>query len=168
MGPVELSRPKLRDTDESSVRPALRHGVTRTNALETLVISCWVRGLSDRDIEAMLARGLRRRRQRLEVDGQPHLPAPTGRSSTPGTGETSPSSEVDYLYLDGSIFKMHQKAKAEPVLAAWGIDTDGTPLLLGLARGYRVDRSVARLPRGPQRARPALAAARRLRRRHRG
>jgi hypothetical protein len=28
--------------------------MTRTNALETLVISCWVRGLSDRDVEAML------------------------------------------------------------------------------------------------------------------
>src|SRR5437773_2495760 len=30
-------------------------GVTRTNALESLVISGWVRGLSDRDIEATLA-----------------------------------------------------------------------------------------------------------------
>lgn len=29
--------------------------MTRTNALETLVISCWVQGLSDRDIEAILA-----------------------------------------------------------------------------------------------------------------
>ena len=28
---------------------------------------------------------------------------------------------------------MHQGAPAEPVLAAWGIDTDGKPVLVGLA-----------------------------------
>jgi putative transposase len=30
---------------------------------------------------------------------------------------------------------MHPKAKAEPVLAAWGISTDGKPVFLGLAPG---------------------------------
>src|SRR5215203_301710 len=30
---------------------------------------------------------------------------------------------------------MHPKARAEPVLAAWGIDTDGKPVLLGLGPG---------------------------------
>ena len=33
--------------------------------------------------------------------------------------------ELDYLFLDGSHFKYHANASAEPVLAAWGIDTDG-------------------------------------------
>jgi transposase-like protein len=42
---------------------------------------------------------------------------------------------VDYLYLDGRFFKMHPKAKAEPVLAAWGIDTDGRAVFLGLGPG---------------------------------
>ena len=41
---------------------------------------------------------------------------------------------IDYLYLDGSFFKMHPRARAEPVLVAWGIDTDGKPVFLGLAR----------------------------------
>jgi transposase-like protein len=39
----------------------------------------------------------------------------------------------DYLFLDGSHFKMHAGAPAEPVLAAWGIDTDGKPVFVGLA-----------------------------------
>ncbi len=56
MGPVELSRPKLRGTDEAFCSRLFGVGVTRTNALESLVISGWVRGLSDRDIEAALAR----------------------------------------------------------------------------------------------------------------
>jgi transposase-like protein len=40
---------------------------------------------------------------------------------------------LDYLFLDGSHFKMHPGAPAEPVLAAWGIDTDGKPVFVGLA-----------------------------------
>ena len=54
MGPVELSRPKLRDTDEKFCSQLFGLGVTRTNALEALVISARVRGLSDRDVEAAL------------------------------------------------------------------------------------------------------------------
>ena len=55
MGPVELQRPKLRATDQAFCSRLFGAGVTRTNALESLVISGWVRGLSDRDIEASLA-----------------------------------------------------------------------------------------------------------------
>ena len=40
---------------------------------------------------------------------------------------------LDYLFLDGSHVKMHPGAPAEPVLAAWGIDTDGKPVFVGLA-----------------------------------
>jgi putative transposase len=40
---------------------------------------------------------------------------------------------LDYLFLDGSHFKYHANAAAEPVLAAWGIDTDGKPVFVGLA-----------------------------------
>jgi len=36
------------------------------------------------------------------------------------------------LFLDGSHFKYHANASAEPVLAAWGIDTDGKPVFVGL------------------------------------
>jgi transposase-like protein len=43
--------------------------------------------------------------------------------------------ELEYLFLDGSHFRMHPGARAEPVLCAWGITTQGTPLLVGLAPG---------------------------------
>lgn len=32
-----------------------------------------------------------------------------------------------YLLLDASFFRMHPGSPAEPVLAAWGITTDGKP-----------------------------------------
>lgn len=41
--------------------------------------------------------------------------------------------ELDYLFLDTSHFKMHPNAGTEPVLAAWGITTDGKPVFVGLA-----------------------------------
>ena len=43
--------------------------------------------------------------------------------------------ELDYLFLDASCFRMHPGARAEPVLAAWGISTDGKPAFLGLGPG---------------------------------
>jgi putative transposase len=55
MGDVELQRPKLRGTDQAFCSRLSEAGITRTNALESLVISGWVRGLSDRDIDATLA-----------------------------------------------------------------------------------------------------------------
>jgi putative transposase len=132
MGPVELQRPKLRGTDEAFCSRLFGAGVTRTNALESLVISGWVRGLSDRDIEAALAEVLGPeaalskstvsricQRIRTEFDAW----------KTRGLSEV----RLDYLFLDGSHFKMHPGAPAEPVLAAWGIDTDGKPVFVGLA-----------------------------------
>src|SRR5438876_768326 len=42
---------------------------------------------------------------------------------------------LDYLFLDASMFKMHPGARPEPVLAAWGIDTEGKPVFVALAAG---------------------------------
>ena len=41
--------------------------------------------------------------------------------------------KLDYLFLDASFFRMHPGSPAEPVLAAWGITTDGKPAFIGLA-----------------------------------
>jgi len=40
--------------------------------------------------------------------------------------------ELEYLYLDASHFRFHDGARAEPVLVAWGITSDGQPRLLAL------------------------------------
>jgi putative transposase len=134
LGPVELQRPKLRHAHAALCDRLFGQGVSRTNALETLVISCWVRGLSDRDVEAMLVEvfgeqatvsrtTVSRICQRLRTEFDAWR-----RRDLTGVG-------IDYLYLDGSFFKMHPKARAEPVLVAWGIEVDGKPVFLGLAPG---------------------------------
>jgi putative transposase len=134
LGPVQLQRPKLRHAHAALCDQLFGQGVTRTNALETLVISCWVRGLSDRDVEAMLS----------EVFGEQ---AAVSRSTCSRICQRLRTEfdawrrrdltgvRLGYLYLDGSFFKLHPKARAEPVLVAWGISTDGKPVFLGLAPG---------------------------------
>src|SRR5665811_698891 len=57
-GPVTVQRPKLRGTTEKFASRLFGAGVSRTNALESLVIAGYVRGLSDRDVEATLADAL--------------------------------------------------------------------------------------------------------------
>ena len=131
MGPVELQRPKLRDTDERFCSQLFGLGVTRTNALEALVVSAWVRGLSDRDVEAALREVLgdeaalsRSTVSRICQQVKEDFAAFSARELS--------ALRLDYLFLDGSNFKFHEHSPTEPVLVAWGIDTDGKPHLVGL------------------------------------
>jgi putative transposase len=57
-GPVSLARPKLRGTTGKFASRLFGAHVTKTNALESLVIASFVRGLSVRDVEAALAEAL--------------------------------------------------------------------------------------------------------------
>jgi len=132
MGPVEVQRPKLRGTDVAFCSRLFGAGVTRTNALEALVISGWVRGLSDRDIEAALAEVLGPEAALSRSTVSRICQAIKGEFEAWKTRDLT-DVRLDYLYLDGSHFKMHPNAPAEPVLAAWGITTDGKPVFVGLA-----------------------------------
>ena len=130
-GPVTVQRPKLRGTTERFASQLFGTGVTKSNALEALVIAGFVRGLSTRDIEATL----------VEALGEA---AGVSRSTVSRVCEQIKTQfdtwcarrleevRLDYLFLDGSHFKYHANAGAEPVLAAWGIDTAGKPVFVGL------------------------------------
>jgi putative transposase len=133
-GPVILSRPKLRGTTEAFASRLFGAHVTKTNALESLVIASFVRGLSVRDVEAALAEAL----------GDQAAISKSTVSSVCGqikddyhawAGRRLDDLTLDYLFLDASFFRMHPGSPAEPVLAAWGITTDGKPVFVGLAPG---------------------------------
>ena len=118
-GPVTVQRPKLRGVTEKFASRLFGAGVSRTNALESLVIAGYVRGLSDRDVEATLADAL----------GAEAVLSKSTVSRVCGAIKTEfarwaerslTDLALDYLFLDGSFFKMHDGARAEPVLAAWG------------------------------------------------
>ena len=132
MGPIELSRPRLRDTDEKFCSRLFGLGVTRTNALEALVISAWVRGLSDRDIEAAL-REVLGDEAALSKSTVSRICQQIKDEFAAFAIRDLSKSRLDYLFLDGTNFRFHEHSPAEPVLCAWGIDTDGKPHLVGLA-----------------------------------
>ena len=133
-GPVKLARPKLRGTTEAFASRLFGSHVTKTNALESLVIASFIRGLSVRDVEATLADALGDQ-------------AAISKSTVSGICQQIRDEyqawmvrrldqiTLDYLYLDASFFRMHPGSPAEPVLAAWGITTGGKPAFIGLAPG---------------------------------
>jgi transposase-like protein len=133
-GPLTLKRPKLRGTTQQFASRLLGKGVTRTNAIESLVIAGYVRGLSTRDVEAAIEEALgpeatvskstvSRICEAIKIEFEAFK-----RRDLSGV-------ELEYLYLDGSHFKMHPGAGPEPVLVAWGITTDGKPVLLSIEPG---------------------------------
>ena len=119
-GEIRVDMPQIRDATErfiSRVFPDHRT-VLRTRPLEALIIGGYVRGLSDRDIEAALAEALgaeaalsrstaSRICQRIKAEFDEWK-----RRDLSGV-------RLDYLFLDASDFKMHDGAPAELVLAAW-------------------------------------------------
>jgi transposase-like protein len=130
-GPVTVQRPKLRDTTERFASQLFGTGVTKTNALEALVIAGYVRGLSTRDIEATLVEALGER-AKLSKSTVSRVCEEIKTQFDAWCARRLDEVELDYLFLDGSHFKYHANAAAEPVLAAWGIDTTGKPVFIGL------------------------------------
>ncbi|MFG1941607.1 IS256 family transposase [Nonomuraea sp. NPDC048826] len=131
-GAVTIARPKLRGTTEAFASRLFGTGVTRTNALETLVVASFVRGLSVRDVEGALADALGPEaalsKSTVSTICQAIVAEYDAWSRRDLTGV-----ELDYLFLDASHFKMHDGQRAEPVLAAWGITTEGKPVFIGLS-----------------------------------
>jgi putative transposase len=130
-GAVTLDRPKLRGTDEKFVSRLFGTGVSKTNALETLVIAGFVRGLSVRDVEASLADALGPQAA-LSKSTVSRVCHAIRDEFDAWRGRRLDEVELDYLFVDGSHFKMHAGTRAEPVLAAWGITTAGKPVLVAL------------------------------------
>jgi len=133
-GPVTLDRPKLRGTDAQFASRLLGAGVCRTNALESLVIAGFVRGLSVRDVEATLAEALGPEAALSKSTVSRICEAIKTEFDTWRTRDLT-GLRLDYLFLDGSHFKFHAGSRSEPVLAAWGITTDGSPVLVALSPG---------------------------------
>jgi len=131
-GPVTLARPELRGTTEAFASRLFGSHVTKTNALESLVIASFIRGLPVRDVEATLA------------------DAPGDQAAISKSTVSSVCQQIrddyeawsrrrledivlDFLFLDASFFRMHPGSPAEPVMPAWGITTGGKPAFIGPA-----------------------------------
>jgi transposase-like protein len=133
-GPVTIQRPKLRGTTEAFASKLFGTTVTKSNALESLVIAGFVRGLSVRDVEYTLADALGAEAA-LSKSTVSRVCQAIGEQFEAWRTRRLDGVVLDYLFLDASMFKMHPGARPEPVLAAWGIDTGGKPVFVALAPG---------------------------------
>ena len=134
-GTVALERPPVRDALGFESRVLGRH-VTRTYALESLVIGSFLRGLSTRDVEAVLE----------ETFEEPISSRSTVSRILEDTRERYrrwcerrlEEHDVVYCFLDAIYLKLHPDDEpAEGVLVAWGVTLEGRKVLLGLALGSR-------------------------------
>jgi transposase-like protein len=133
-GEVTLERPKVRGSAAAFASRLLGAGVTRTNALESLVIAGFVRGLSVRDVEASLADALGPQ-STVSKSTVSRICEAIKEEFDIWKVRSLADLELDYLFADGSFFRMHPGAPAEPVLVAWGITAAGKPVFLGLEPG---------------------------------
>jgi transposase-like protein len=105
-GSVVLERPKLRGTTQPFASRLLGKGVSRTNALEALVISGFVRGLSTRDVEAALGEVLGPEAALSKSTVSRICQAIKDEFDAWKTRDLG-GIELEYLFLDGSHFRMH-------------------------------------------------------------
>ncbi len=133
-GPVALARPKLRGTTEAFASRLFGSHVTKTSALESLVIASFIRGLSVRDVEATLAEALGDQAA-ISKSTVSSVCQQIKDEYQAWAARRLDDVVLDYLFLDASFFRMHPGSPAEPVLAAWGITTEGKPAFVGLAPG---------------------------------
>ena len=136
-GTVKLERPRVRDASKLGFESRLlgKH-VTRTYALESLVIGSFLRGLSTRDVEAVLE----------ETFEEPVASRSTVSRILEDTRERYrrwcerrlEEHDVVYCFLDAIYLKLHPDDEpAEGVLVAWGVTLEGRKVLLGLGLGSR-------------------------------
>jgi putative transposase len=106
-GPVTLQRPKLRGTTERFASQLFGTGVTRTNALEALVIAGFVRGLSVRDVEATLVDALGEQASVSRSTVSRVCEAIKEEFEAWSRRRRLDDVHLDYLFLDGSHFRYH-------------------------------------------------------------
>src|SRR5918994_5948277 len=136
-GAVELERPRVRDASKLGFESrVLGKGVTRTYALESLVIGSFLRGLSTRDVEAVLEETFDEQvSSRTTVS---RVLEDTRERYRRWCARRLEGHDVVYLFLDAIYLKLHpDDTPAEGVLVAWGVTLEGRKVLLGLQLGSR-------------------------------
>src|SRR6202789_1427117 len=136
-GAMRVQRPRIRGAKRLGFESRiLGKGVARTHALELLVISGFLRGLSTRDVEAALE----------EVFEEPIASKSTVSRVCEDTRERYrqwcrrrlEQHDIVYLFLDAIYLKLRpDDTPSEGVLVCWGVTLEARKILLGLALGSR-------------------------------
>jgi len=136
-GMIPFAAPQIADGKEPFRSEIRQHLKGRTEALEDLAVELLARGLSVRDIEDAFkdesGRLLLSKTAVSEIGAR--LWADYQEFCRRDLGEYA----IVYLFVDGIAERIRPGQKREPVLAAWGIASDGKKVLLGLMAGSKED-----------------------------
>jgi len=135
-GNLEIQVPQIRGAAERYVSGVIPNGRTalRTRPLEALIIGGWVRGLSDRDIESLVAEaGLGQISKSTVSQITQELRARYQAFRARGLGEV----KLLVLFLDAVYLPTRPSGAKEGVLVAWGYDETGQRVLLDVVLGQR-------------------------------
>jgi transposase-like protein len=135
-GEFEIAVPQLRDTAERFVSRTLPHvrTVLRTRPLETLIIGAYVRGLSDRDIESLLAEAGLGQVSKSEVS---RLCQELRDRYRAFRSRSLAEVDVVVLFLDAIYLPTRPRGAKEGVLVVWGYTLAGERVLLDVCLGQR-------------------------------
>lgn len=136
-GPVEVERPRIREAKKLGFESKiLGRGVTRTHALESLVICSFLRGLSVRDVEGALAETFEEKV--ISKSTVSRVCEDTRERYRRWCERDLSGHDLVYCFLDAIYLKLRpDDTPAEGVLCAWGITLEGRKVLLGLQLGSR-------------------------------
>jgi transposase-like protein len=136
-GPIELERPRLRNASQLDFcSRILGETVTRTHALEALVVGSFLRGLSVRDVEALLEESFGERV--VSKSTVSRICEQTRERYLAWCGRDLAEHDLVYCFLDAIYLKLRPDDEpAEGVLVAWGMTLEGRKVLLGLQLGSR-------------------------------
>jgi putative transposase len=135
-GGLEIAMPQLRNTAERFVSQGIpdTRSAIRTRPLEALVIGAYVRGLSDRDIESLMAEaGLGTISKSTVSQICSDLRARYKAFRAKSLAEV----ELLVLFLDAIYLPTRPSGAKEGVLVAWGCTVDGERVLLEVCLGQR-------------------------------
>ena len=120
-GPMELERPRIRNATELGFESQLLgKGVARTHALEALIIVGFLRGLSVRDVEALLEEALGE--QVVGKSTVARICQDTRERYRAWCERDLSAHDLVYCYLDAIYLKLRPDDEpAEGVLVAWGL-----------------------------------------------
>jgi transposase-like protein len=135
-GELAVALPQVRGAGGpflSKVLPRTK-GVIRTRPLEALVIGAYVRGLSDRDIESLVAEaGL----GQVSKSAVSDLCRDLRQRYRAFQARDLSAREMLVLFLDAVYLPTRPQGEKEGVLVAWGYTTDGHRVLLSVRLGQR-------------------------------
>jgi transposase-like protein len=124
-GPMELERPRIRNAAELGFESqVLGKGVARTHALEALIIFGFLRGLSVRDVEALLKEALGE--QVVGKSTVARICRDTRERYRAWCERDLSAHDLVYCYLDAIYLRLRPDDEpAEGVLVAWGLTLEG-------------------------------------------